>query len=174
VREKGYREVFAAAELLRRRGVHVRWLVAGPRDESKPDAVGDESLAAAADAGVLFLGHRDDVQDVYAASDLFVLASYREGLPQAAMEAAAMALPVVATDVRGCRQVVDHDRSGLLVPARDADALAAAVASLSGSTERRSAMGAAARAKAVSEFDEEATIRQVLSQYAALLGGAGG
>lgn len=170
VREKGYAEVFAAGELLRARGVQVRWLVAGPRDETKSDAVGEASLAAAAAAGVLFLGQRDDMPTVYAAADLFVLASYREGLPQAAMEAAAMGLPVVATDVRGCRQVVDNGRSGLLVPARDADALATAVTTLTESPERRSVMGAAARVKAEREFDEETAIQQVLTRYDALLG----
>ena len=170
VLEKGYGEVFAAAEMLRKRGVRVRWLVAGPRDDSKSDAVDDGSIARAADSGVLFLGHRDDMPDVYAASDLFVLASYREGLPQAAMEAAAMSLPVVATDVRGCRQVVDDGRTGMLVPVRDGDALATAVATLSDSPERRSAMGTASRAKALREFDEQATIEQILTCYAALLG----
>ncbi len=57
-------------------------------------------------------GHRDDIETLYSAMDVFVLASHREGFPRAAMEAAAMGLPVVATDVRGCRQVVEDGRTG--------------------------------------------------------------
>ena len=74
--------------------------------------------------GVAFLGHRDDVDRLYSAMDVFVLASHREGFPRAAMEAAAMGLPVVATDIRGCRQVVDPGVTGSLVPVRDPSALA--------------------------------------------------
>ena len=66
--------------------------------------------------GVAFLGLRDDVEALYTAMDIYVLASHREGFPRSAMEAAAMGLPVVATDIRGCRQVVDDGRTGRLVP----------------------------------------------------------
>ena len=171
--EKGFREVFAAARLLREQGVAVRWLVAGPRDDNKPDAVDGESLARAEAAGVQFLGRWADMPAVYAASDLFVLASYREGLPQAAMEAAAMGLPLVATDVRGCRQVVHDGGNGLLVPARDPVSLAGAVARLSTSRHLRAQMGQASLARARHEFDERTTTAQLLSRYSDLLREAG-
>ena len=89
------------------------------------------------DANITFLGLRDDVEDLYAAMDLYVLASYREGFPRSAMEAAASGLPVVATDIRGCRQVVEPDRTGLLVPAHDAGALTAAIRALGADADRR-------------------------------------
>ena len=73
--------------------------------------------------------------------DLFVTASWREGFPRSAMEAAAMGLPTVATDIRGCRQVVDDGETGLLVPVRDAVAIAAAVEQLVGDAGLRSTMG---------------------------------
>ncbi len=78
------------------------------------------------------------------AMDVFVLASHREGFPRAAMEASAMALPVVATDVRGCREVVDHGVTGALVPVRDPSALAEALLSFDDPV-RRARLGAAAR-----------------------------
>jgi glycosyltransferase involved in cell wall biosynthesis len=81
------------------------------------------------------------------------------------MEAAAMGLPVVATDIRGCRQVVDHGRTGLLVPVRDAEALAGAVASLAERHELREAMGRAAIAKAREEFDQRRCIERTLDVY---------
>jgi glycosyltransferase involved in cell wall biosynthesis len=81
------------------------------------------------------------------------------------MEAAAMGLPMVATDVRGCRQVVDHDRTGILVPVRHAAGLADALERLSQDGQLRAAMGAAARQKAVNEFDQRRVIDLTLAAY---------
>jgi glycosyltransferase involved in cell wall biosynthesis len=164
--EKGYRELFAAAQALRgRTGPPVRIVVIGPDDPEKADAIGRDEKAAAAEAGVVFLGHRDDVEAWYAAMDLFVLPSYREGFPRAAMEAAASGLPVVATEVRGCRQVVDHGVTGLLVPVRDADALGVAVSELADDSDRRKAMGEAAVLRARQHFDERRVVELVLDTY---------
>jgi glycosyltransferase involved in cell wall biosynthesis len=97
--------------------------------------------------------------------DLFVLPSWREGFPRAAMEASASGLPVVATDVRGCRQVVDDGVTGLLVPVRDGATLARAIASLGDDTDRRRRMGEAAVARAHAAFDEQRVVDIVLDTY---------
>jgi len=167
--EKGYREVFDAAATLRARGTAVRLVVIGPMEDSKGDAVSAADIAAAEQSGVTFLGMRDDLEDLYAAMDLFVLASHREGFPRAAMEAAAMRLPVVATDIRGCRQVVDPGTTGLLVPVRDPVALADAIADLAADPARRAAMGRAGRAKAIREFDDRRVVDITLDVYDRLL-----
>lgn len=168
--EKGYQEVFAAVDALRRRIPNLRVMVAGPSDDAKADAVTKADVDRAAAAGIVFLGMRDDVEALYAAMDIYVLASYREGWPRSAMEAAAMGVPVVATDVRGCRQVVDDERSGLLVPVRDAVALAGAIERLARDRELRRSMGAAAKIKARVEFDETRVISIILGVYEQLLG----
>ena len=90
--------------------------------------------------------------------DVLVLASHREGFPRAPMEAAAMGVPVVATDIRGCRQAVDHGVTGLLVPPRDPDALADAIATLAADRELRAGWARPARAKAEREFDQQRCI----------------
>lgn len=169
--EKGYREVFAAAAALRGRLPHVRFVVAGPTDEAKGDAVGAGDLRRAeAEGGIVFLGMRDDVERLYRGMDLYVLASYREGFPRSAMEAAASGIPVIATDVRGCRQVVDDGVTGLLVPPRDAQRLAAAVETLATDSVRRASMSEAALAKAAADFDQNTVIGKTLAIYARLAG----
>jgi glycosyltransferase involved in cell wall biosynthesis len=167
--EKGYREVFAAAALLRRRAPSVRVVVVGPDEPDKADGVDAAATAAAArGADVTFLGSRDDVEDLYAAFDVYALASHREGFPRSAMEAAAMGLPLVVTDIRGGRQVVDDGESGLLVPVRDAEALATAVERLAGDRGLRRRMGAAGREKARREFDQQRCIELTLEVYGRL------
>lgn len=169
--EKGYREVFDAATLLRRLAPNVRVVVIGPSEPSKEDGITADDLAIAErDGGITFLGMRDDLEDLYAAMDVYALASHREGFPRSAMEAAAMGKPVVVTDVRGCRQVVDDRVTGRLVPVRDAPALAQAVAELASDAPARAAMGAAGRAKAAREFDDRRVVDITLGVYEQLLG----
>ena len=167
--EKGYREVFAAATRLRARAPSARVVVVGPVDPEKRDALDRGRRRRGPRAGVTFLGMRDDVEDLYAGMDLYVLASHREGFPRSAMEAAAMGLPVVATDIRGCRQVVDDGTTGRLVPVRDAGALTDAIADLVADPDARRAMGTAARRKARREFDQRRVIDLTLEVYSALL-----
>jgi glycosyltransferase involved in cell wall biosynthesis len=170
VREKGYLELFEAARRVRERHPDVRFVVAGPHDPDKADAVTQAEVDRAAGvADVRFLGMVGDVERLYPALDIYVLASHREGFPRSAMEAAAMGLPIVATDIRGCRQVVDHGRTGVLVPVRSADGLAAAITGLVTDAGRRAAMGAAAREKALSEFDDRRQTETTLEVYRRLL-----
>ena len=168
--EKGYREVFEAVAALRTRVPNLRVFVAGPRDDDKADAVTQEDIDRAERSGIHFLGMRDDVDVLCAATDIHVLASYREGWPRSAMEAAALGVPIIATDIRGCRQVVDDGVTGLLVPPRDAKALEGAIEQLALDPVRRRAMAAAALGKARAEFDERHVIATTLAVYEGLLG----
>ena len=163
VAEKGYPELFEAMAALD----PTRYLLvaAGAEDPDKPDALSPAVLEAARRRGVVFAGHRDDIEALYAAMDLFVHPSHREGFPRVSMEAAAMTLPVVTTDVRGCRQVVEHGRTGFIVPVRDACALAQAISTLGDDPGLRRHMGTAARERAVVEFDEQRVVERVLGTY---------
>ena len=159
VAEKGYPELLAAMDRL---GPGYLLLAIGPEDRQKVDALDARDMGR---EGVLFLGHRDDVDELYTAMDIFVLPSHREGFPRAAMEAASSGLPIVATDVRGCREVVDQDVSGLLVPVLDPNALAATIARLGNDPGLRERMGKAGRVKALAEFDETQVVSRVLAAY---------
>jgi glycosyltransferase involved in cell wall biosynthesis len=99
-----------------------------------------------------------------------VLASHREGFPRSAMEAAAMGLPIVATDIRGCRQVVEDGNTGVLVARGDAVALTAAIEGIAADGVKRSEMGRAALEKARREFDQQRQIDITLGVYRDLLG----
>lgn len=183
VREKGFPEAFAAARLLASSGRaagrgdaprrQIRIAVIGPEDPDKAGALTLAERAEAAEAGVVFLGERNDLATLYTGMDLFVLASHREGFPRAAMEAAAVGVPVIATDIRGGRQVVDDGVTGLLIPRSDPRALAAAITTLAEDPDRRAAMAIAARSKAERDFDQETCIDLTLATYRRLLAEAG-
>ena len=169
VAEKGYHELFAAARALKITSPKVRLVVVSLTDVAKRDAISSAERSNAAAAGVRFLGERRDVERVYAAMDIFVIASWREGFSRSGMEAAAMGLPVIATDVRGCRQVVDHERTGLLIPVRDPDAIADAVRRLAANADLRRTMGEAGIELARREFDQRRVIDITLATYAEVL-----
>jgi glycosyltransferase involved in cell wall biosynthesis len=166
--EKGYRELFDAAARLRREAPNVRVVAVGGSDSDKADALRSDEIDAARHAGVIFTGDRSDVVDLYAAMDVFVHASHREGFPRSPMEAEAMGLPVIATNIRGCRQVVDDGETGLLVPVRDATALAAAIVRLASEHQTRERMRRAARAKALQDFDDKRVVKTTLDNYSML------
>ena len=164
--EKGYRELFAAARSLRPTHPNLHFVVIGGLDAAKSDQLGPADLEAIErDANIHFLGLRDDVEDLYGAMDLFVLASHREGFPRAAMEAAASGLPVIATNIRGCRQVVEPGVNGALVPVGDVDTLSEAIGHLAADAPRRHAMGLAAVEKSKNDFDDRRVIETTLATY---------
>jgi glycosyltransferase involved in cell wall biosynthesis len=162
VAEKGFTELFAASAEI---DEPHELVVIGPGDPVKPDALPPPVVNEARRRGVRFLGHRTDIERLLPAMDIFVLASYREGVPRAAMEAAASGLPIVATDIRGCRQVVDDGETGLLVPRGRVQPLAEAIRQLVRDGEMRRRFGKAGRLKAEAEFDERDVVHRLLAAY---------
>ena len=146
-------------------------VVVGPHDPEKADALPQAEIDRAEADGVLFLGMRDDVDALYRAFDLYVLASHREGFPRSAMEAAAMRVPVFATDIRGCREVVDHDVTGELFAVRDPSAIADLLVRAAADPARLRAMATAARSKAETEFDDRRQVEITLQAYQDVLAG---
>jgi glycosyltransferase involved in cell wall biosynthesis len=165
VAEKGYVELFEAARTVMVRHRQVRVVIVGPDDRQKGDALEPAQIDAARAAGVRFLGRRDDVDRLYQALDVYVLASHREGWPRSAMEASACGVAIVATDIRGCRQVVDDGRTGLLVTPRSADALASAVERLVADAPLRRSLGSTAAARAVERFDQATVVATTMRAY---------
>ncbi len=163
VEEKGVPELIESAERLDDRYVV---FIVGPKDHEKSDAVSEELLSRAEADGVRFLGMRKDVERIYQGLDLFVLPSHREGFPRAAMEAAASGLPVIATDIRGCRQVVDHGVNGFLFPVRDIGVLTEAITRVGDDPALRETMSRSSVERAQALFDERDIVNRVMGAYA--------
>ncbi len=171
LRDKGVYEFVEAAERLRRQGVRARFILVGDADPENPTGVPETQLRAWHDGGVVeFAGFCEDMPGVYARAHIVCLPSYGEGLPAALMEAAACGRPVVATDVPGCREIVRHEETGLLVPARDSPALAAALRCLIDDAGLRISMGRSARALVERELSRERIVGQQMDLYDEELG----
>lgn len=169
--EKGIAEYAQAARVLQAQGRNVRFLLAGTPDPGNPAAVPEAKLREWVEEGVLeWLGHVGNMRELYASVDIVVLPSYyREGIPTSLTEGAACGLPLITTDMPGCREVVTDGEDGLLIQPRDAEALACAIARLLDSPELAARLGHAARAKALDVFDEQIIIRRTLDVYRRLL-----
>jgi glycosyltransferase involved in cell wall biosynthesis len=165
--KKGHAVLLHALVELRNRGVRCVALFAG----EGPERARLESLATQLNLGdaVHLLGGVNNIADVLAATDIFVLPSLIEGLPLALLEAMHAGMPIVATAVGGVPEAIASGSNGLLVPSGDAAALAAAIAELEGSQERRETMGRRARESAADRFSESAYVHALAALYADLL-----
>jgi glycosyltransferase involved in cell wall biosynthesis len=170
VQEKGLLEFLQAARIIRRELPDARFLIVGPEDSVKKDAVSPQvSLAHGVAEACTFAGQREDMPELYALMDVFVLPSHREGFPRAPMEASAMGVPCVVTDVRGCREAVEHGRNGLRIPLGDVQGLAASILALLRDPFSRQGMSEEGRQLALQRFDEQLVFAKVKANYLGLL-----
>jgi glycosyltransferase involved in cell wall biosynthesis len=167
--DKGVAEYVDAIRQLRHQGRTFQALLAGTPDPGNPAAVPEATIRGWVDEGLLtWLGHVDDMVGLLGAVDIVVLPSYREGLPRTLVEAAACGLPLITTDVPGCREVVTDGVDGLLVPMGDSEALARAMARLQDDPAFARQLGDAARRKARAQFDERIVVERTLAVYTEL------
>ena len=164
IRDKGIHEYVEAARSLRARGIDVECRVVGFLDEGNPTGVKAGELEHWAEEGVLtFLGRRDDVREEIARAGCIVLPSYREGTPRSLLEAAAMARPIITTDVAGCRWVVEDGQTGMLCKAGNSRDLAEKMELLLRlAPAERERLGRNGRAKMEREFGEQIVVRKYL------------
>lgn len=162
VAEKGYLELIDAM-----RDVDAELWIVGERLKSDHARSIDAALAAIESdprlkSRIRLLGYRSDAPDLLRAADFFVLASHREGMPRSIIEAMLTGLPVVATDIRGAREEVVPGETGLIVPVRDRDALAHALAALAGDADRRAQQGRQGLARARALYVEAKVVERQL------------
>lgn len=170
LRDKGIGEFVEAARRLRARGVAACLQLVGEPDPGNPAAIPEAELRAWHDDGVIrWLGRREDIPEILAASHVVCLPSYREGLPKSLLEGLAAGRPLVATDVPGCREAVIDGETGLRVPARDPAALADALARLLQDPPLRARMGTRGRELAQEAFSTRIVVARTLALYDAML-----
>lgn len=174
VREKGVVELVTAIRTVVDGVPSARLLVVGDtlasdRDRGASGAVRAEVDRLGLREHVIFAGFRDDVAAMYRLMDVFVLPSWREGMPVTVIEAMASGLPVVATDIRGCREEVVDGVTGYIVPRQDAPALGQAILRLVSDLGMARSMGEAGRQRAVAEFDESTVVAQQVAAYRRLI-----
>ena len=165
--EKGIIEYVQAAYILKNRGINATFQIIGAPDPGNPSSIPQTVLSQwQKDKIVDIKGHVDNIENFIALSTIVVLPSHGgEGVPRILLEAGAMEKPLVATDVSGCREVVDHGKNGFLVPVKDAVELANAIEVLLQDSALCKAMGKAARKKVLREFDVRDVIRNTAKAY---------
>ena len=172
IADKGVWEFIAAARLLRQRAVACRLCLVGSIDPDNPASLNEADLAKIrAESVVELWGRRANMAQVLAQAHIVALPSYYgEGLPKVLIEAAACGRAVITTDMPGCRDALLPGRSGVLVPVRNAEALANAICDLLKNPQRCEAMGRAGRLLAQSEFDLAQVVTRHLLIYQEMLG----
>lgn len=163
--DKGIRQYLEAAEHVRAYRPDAEFWLLGPADTGNPSAVPLSFVEVFAKKGAIrYFPATHDVRPYIAACDVAVLPSYREGVPRALLEPMAMEKPIIASDVPGCRDVIDDGKNGILVAPKDTSALAQAFGRLLDATaEERSRMGAAGRRKVLEEFENSIVLEKFMS-----------
>lgn len=170
--DKGLRSLMAAHRIVRQRGHSINLSLAGTPDPQNATSIPQAEIDAwAHEPGVTLLGHVTDIAALWAQSHIAVLPSRREGLPLSLLEASACGRPMIATDVPGCRDVVRHGETGLLVPVDQPVPLADAIVQLANDPALRRRMAQAARKRAETEFSAEVVADQIAALYRGLASG---
>jgi glycosyltransferase involved in cell wall biosynthesis len=168
--DKGVREFVEAAEIIGREGAPARFVLVGRNDPQNPTNVPEAEIRDWERRGIVeWWGFRDDMAATLGQAHVVAMPSYREGLPRVLIEAAACGRPIVSADVPGCREIVREGENGLLVPARDGRALAAAIRRLIDDGGLRRRLGERGRAIAEAEFSVEHLVAAHMALYRALL-----
>jgi glycosyltransferase involved in cell wall biosynthesis len=174
VREKGAVEFVKAAGIVARELPGAMFVMIGASLESDRDCCLTEIESLVRSEGLsgrlVMTGYREDVPVILSLLDLFAMPSYREGMPRSLLEAMATGLPVVATDIRGCREEVIDGGTGLLVPPRDHYALGEAILKILSDREMAAGMGRAGRQRVLDHFDEGSVTRIQVERLDALTG----
>ena len=166
LRDKGVLDYVEAAKIVHREFPNAVFQLVGDCDPGNPTSFSENEVRSWESAGsIRWLGYRNDVPALLAASNIVCLPSYREGLPKTLIEACAAQRAIVATDVTGCREVVTHGSNGLLVPVRNPEQLATAISQLLGDQVQRTTFAKNGRLRAENEFASPIVIEQTLAVY---------
>jgi len=164
--DKGVREYIEASQSHRFKESGVRFFLAGEPDSGNPSSISQQEITSWKNlANFTYLGYIEEMSELMQTVDIFVLPSYREGLPRSLLEAAACELPIVTTDVPGCNEVVIHEVNGLLVPARSVEPLGEAIEKLVLAPSLQKQYGRVGRERVAELFSEAMVLEKTLKIY---------
>lgn len=163
-REKGINEWLTAFEEVRKQ-FKVKILLIGLFEKTYGGLTSEVEEKIQNDPDILFLGRFDDVRPYYNMMDIFVFPSYREGFPNAVLEACAMGLPVIATDINGCNEIIQNGVNGILIEPKSSEAIYKALLNLLENKESRLKLGEQARTEVVKKFRRENIWRALKDEY---------
>jgi glycosyltransferase involved in cell wall biosynthesis len=164
--DKGVLEFVEAARHINKSQKLARFVLVGEPDHDNPASVAESQIQQwVQDGAVEAWGHQEKMNEILPQATIFCLPSYREGMPKALLEAMACGVPCITTNAPGCRDAVRHEDNGLLVPIKDAKALAEGIKRLLQNPDERLRMGARGRERAEKEFNQEFIIQQTLNVY---------
>jgi len=167
LRDKGVFEFVEASQIVNKINPNIHFWLAGDVDLGNPSAISRELIEQWSQySNLTFLGHQEDMLRLYHKSDIVVLPSYREGLPRCLIEASACGLPMIATDVPGCNEVIIDGKNGYLVSPKNAQQIADRVCQLADAPILRQEMGKFSRERAVDLFNEKTINNQTIALYA--------
>lgn len=170
LKDKGVIEYVAAAKMLKSQGVNARFMLIGELDYGNPTCIDKDLLKTWHSEGYVELfGFRKDIPQLMQQTNIIVLPSYREGLPKVLLEAAASGRAVVTTNVPGCRDAIEPNQTGLLVPVKDVKALASAIERLIDDSDYRQQLGKEGRLLAEREFAIEHVVAAHMDIYYELI-----
>jgi glycosyltransferase involved in cell wall biosynthesis len=170
LKHKGIEEFIRAAKYLKNKGLSARFALVGEVDQGNPSSLSAAEIHLRVQEGIVeWWGYREDMPNVLKAAHIVCLPSYREGVPKSLIEALAVGRPIVTTNVPGCREVVEDQVNGLLVPARSVEELAHALEALIKDADLRRRMGRIARQTFEAEFTLTRVLDQTFAVYESLL-----
>ena len=170
VKEKGFLDLFKALSIIIKKNPNVLLVVVGPEELEKSDKINPKDVVNyGIENNVIFLGERTDVAEIFSVLDVFVLPSYREGIGISVLESSAMGKPVVATNIRGCREAVDNGKTGILVPVKSPQKLAEAINFFLENPQKAKEFGINGRKKIEQEYDEKLAFKIIHDEYQRLI-----
>ena len=164
--EKGINEFVEASRILKKKNNSYNFYLAGDFNSINPSAIAKDKIEGWVKEGlVIYLGHQNDMESLYHQMSIVCLPSWREGFPKVLMEAASLGLPVITTNVPGCKDAIIENKTGILVPANDAVSLANAINMLFENKEMREKMGKEGRILAINKFDLSIIVPEIIKLY---------
>lgn len=168
VSDKGINELVTAFSVLSKSNANYKLLLVGPLEEELDPLLDETKLELQTNKNIISVGYQNDVRPYLALSNIFVFPSYREGFPNVVMQAGAMGLPCIVTDINGCNEIIVNKKNGIIIPVKNGISLQTAMSDLATNRELCEQLAKNARLMIVERFEQEVLWQAILNEYQSL------